>query len=131
MNSTYFIGCVIQHLVEIWSPDGRIIHEREAVLHFDNGPIQDAERVEEHLTCLGFKRVEYPPYSLDLAPCDFFLLSPMKGNFWGQPFDSLDGLLAVGEILLGGLCADVLQTVFQEWVVHLRLCSESGGEYVE
>jgi hypothetical protein len=24
-----------------------------------------------------------------------------------------------------------LQTVFQEWIRHLRLCSESGGEYVE
>jgi hypothetical protein len=32
---------------------------------------------------------------------------------------------------LGRLCADVLQTVFEEWTRHLRLCSENGGEYVE
>jgi histone-lysine N-methyltransferase SETMAR len=113
------------------SPDGRKIHEKKVMLHFDNGPILNVERVQEHLTGLGFKRLEHPPYSLDLAPCDFFLFGEMKGNFWGQCFDSLDGLFDAGESFLGGLCADVLQTVFQEWIQHLRLCSESSGEYVE
>jgi hypothetical protein len=55
----------------------------------------------------------------------------MKGNVWGQRFDSLDGIFDSGESFLGGLSADVLQTVFQEWIQHLRLCSESAGEYVE
>jgi hypothetical protein len=75
--------------------------------------------------------LEHPPYSLDLAPRDFFLFGAMKGNLWRQRFDSLDGLFDAGESLLGGFCADVLQTVFQERIRHLRLCSESGGEYVE
>jgi histone-lysine N-methyltransferase SETMAR len=113
------------------SPDGRKIHEKKIILHFDNGPIHNADGVQEHLTGLGFKRLEHPPYSLDLAPCDFFLFGAMKGNCWGQRFDSLDGLFDAGEGLLRGLCADVLQTVFQEWIRHLRLYSESGGDYVE
>jgi hypothetical protein len=131
MNITYFIGCVIQPLIEMCSPDGRKIHEKKVMLHFDNGLIHNAEGVQEHLTGLGFKRLEHPLYGLDLEPCDFFLFGAMKGDFWGQRFDSLDGLFDAGESFLGGLCADVLQTIFQEWIQHLRLCTQSGGESVE
>jgi histone-lysine N-methyltransferase SETMAR len=130
MNSTYFIRCVVQPLVGMCSPDGRKMHERKVMLHFDNGPIHNAEGVQKHLRGLGFKRLEHPPCSLDLAPCNFFLFGAMKGNFWGQRFDSLDRLFDAGESFLGGPCADILQPVFQEWIRHLRLCSESGGEYV-
>jgi hypothetical protein len=131
VNSTDFIGCFIQPLVEMCSPDGRKIHERKVMLHFDNLLIHNADAVQQHLTGLGFKRLERPPYSLELAPCDFFLFGAMKGNFLGQRFDSLDGLSDARESVLGGLCTDVLQTVFQEWMRYLRLCFESGGEYVE
>jgi hypothetical protein len=117
--------------VEICFPEGRKSHERKVMLQFGQGPTHNAEGVQEHLTRLGFKRLEHPRYSLDLAPCDLFLFGAMKGNFWGQCFDSLDGLFDAGGSFLGGSCADVLQTVFQEWIRHLRLCSESGGEYVE
>jgi hypothetical protein len=92
MKSTYFIGCVVQPLVEMCSLDGRKIHERKVMLHCDNGPIHNTEGVQEHLTDLGFKRLEHPPYGLDLAPCGFFLFGAMKGHFWGQCFDSLDRL---------------------------------------
>jgi hypothetical protein len=75
--------------------------------------------------------LEHPPYGLDLALCEFFLFDAMKGTLWEQRFDSLDGPFGVGESFLGALCADVLQTVFQEWIRHLRLCAESRGEYVD
>jgi hypothetical protein len=47
MNSTYFIGCIVQRLVEVSSPDSRKIHERKVMVHFDNGPIHHAEGVQE------------------------------------------------------------------------------------
>jgi hypothetical protein len=101
------------------------------MLHFDNGPVHNAEGVQEHLTGLGFTRLEHSPYSLDLAPYDFFPFGAMKGNVSGQRFDSLAGLFDAGESFSGGLFADVLQTVFQGSIRHSRLCSESGREYVE
>jgi hypothetical protein len=96
----------------MYSPDSRKIHERKIMLHFDNGSIHNPEGVQEHLTDLGFKRLEHPAYILDLAPCHFFLFRAMKGNFWRQHFDSLDGLFDAGECFLEGLRADVLDTVF-------------------
>jgi hypothetical protein len=96
----------------MYSPDERKIHKRTVMLHFDNRSIDNAEGVQEHLTGLGFKRLEHPLYSLDLALCDFFRFAAMKGNFWEQRFDSLDGLFDAGECFLEGLRADVLDTVF-------------------
>jgi histone-lysine N-methyltransferase SETMAR len=114
INRTYFRGSGVRPLVEVSSPDGRKTHESKVMLHFDKGPMHNAEGIQEHLTGLGFKRLEHPPYSLELVPCDFFLFGAMKGNFWGQRFDSVDGLFDAGESFLGELCTDILQTVFQE-----------------
>jgi hypothetical protein len=83
MNTTSVIKCVVQPLMKMCSPDGRKIHERKVMLHFDNGPIHNAQGVQEHLTGLGFERLGHPPYALNLAPCDFFFFSAMKGNFCG------------------------------------------------
>jgi hypothetical protein len=112
------------------SPDGRKIREGKIMLHFDNGPIHNPEGVQQDLAGLALKRLEHP-YSLDLAPCDFFLFGAMKGPFRGQRCDSLDGLFDAGEGFLRGLYADLLQRVLREWIRHLRLCSESGGEYAK
>jgi hypothetical protein len=82
--------------------------------HFDNAPIHNTEQVQEHLTDLGFERMEYPPYSLDLAPCNFYLFGAMKEHFSAQRFESVDVLFFAVETLLRGISADFLRTVFLE-----------------
>jgi hypothetical protein len=73
----------------------------------------------------------HPPYSPDLAPCDFFRFSVMKQAFSGQQFAVSDDLFMSVEAFLRGLFADFLQAVFQEWIRRLQLFCEGGGEYVE
>jgi hypothetical protein len=76
-----------------------------------------------------FRRIEHPTYSPDLTPGEFFLFGAMKQAFAGQDFDTIDDFfMGVEE---GGLYADFLQTVFQEWVRRLQLCCEGGEKYVE
>jgi transposase len=92
MNSTYFIECVPGPLTEVCWPEGRKSHERRVMVHFDNAPIHNSEEVQEHLTNLGFKRMEDPTYSPDLAPYDFYLFGAVKENFSTQRFESVDEL---------------------------------------
>jgi hypothetical protein len=68
----------------------------------------------------------HPPYSPDLAPCDFFLFGVMKQAFAWQPFATINDLLMSVEALLRGISADFLQTVFQEWIRRLQLRCEGG-----
>jgi hypothetical protein len=131
MNGTYFIECVLQPLAELCYPEGRKTHERRIIVHFDNALIHSTQEVRERLAQLGFKRMEHPRYLLDLAPCDFFLFGVRKKHLSGQRFDGLGELSLAMERFLGGLSADILQTIHQEWLRQLGLFCESGGEYME
>ena len=42
--------------------------------HQDNAPVHNSILVTDYLTKMGIKTVAHPPYSPDLAPCDFLLI---------------------------------------------------------
>jgi len=45
---------------------------RTWLLHHDNAPAHNALGIQKFLTKSNIAVLEQPPYSLDLAPCDFF-----------------------------------------------------------
>ncbi len=49
--------------------------------HFqqDNAPVHNSILVTDYLTKMGIKTVPQPPYSRDLAPCDFWLFPKLSG----------------------------------------------------
>ena len=58
----------------LW-PDKRI-------LHHDCAPALDALRVREFLAKNTITKMDHPPYSPDLAPCDFWLFPKLKKMPW-------------------------------------------------
>jgi hypothetical protein len=44
----------------------------------DNAPAHDVLRVREFLAKKFITKMDHPPYSTDLAPCDFLALSQIK-----------------------------------------------------
>jgi hypothetical protein len=58
-------------------------------LHHDNVPVHKALSAKKFLTKNGMTHLIHPPYSLDLAPCEFFLFprmkkSPQRKSFCGR-----------------------------------------------
>ena len=49
--------------------------------HFqqDKAPVHNSILVTDYLTKMGIKTVRHPPYSSDLAPCDFWLSPKLRG----------------------------------------------------
>ena len=47
--------------------------------HQDNAPVHNCILVKDYLTKMGIKTVPQPPYSPDLAPCDFCLFPRLRG----------------------------------------------------
>ena len=47
--------------------------------HQDNTPVLNPILVTDYLTKMGIKTVPQPPYSRDLAPCDFCLFPKFRG----------------------------------------------------
>ena len=80
---------------------------------------------------LEFQIIPHPPYSLDLAPCDFFLFSKLKEHFKGKQFNSDEKVKAevkrwfnaqAEEFYLGGIF---------KLVNHWQKCIGLEGSYVE
>jgi hypothetical protein len=44
--------------------------------------------------------IPHPPYSPDLAPCDFFLFPKMKLNLKGRRFDTIEEIQAESQRVL-------------------------------
>ena len=58
---------------------------KSAQWHFyqDNAPVYNSILVTDYLTKMGIKTVPQPPYSRDLAPCDFWLFPKLRGcRYW-------------------------------------------------
>ena len=47
--------------------------------HQNNVPVHNSILVTDYLTKMGIKTVPQPPYSLDVAPCDFCLFPKLRG----------------------------------------------------
>ena len=47
--------------------------------HQDNALVHNSILVTDYLTKMGIKTVPHPPYSPDLAPCDFWLFPKLRG----------------------------------------------------
>ena len=50
--------------------------------HQDNAPVHNSILVTDYLSKMGIKTVPQPPYSPDLAPCDFWLFPKVRGCYY-------------------------------------------------
>ena len=59
------------------------LEERYAIkfwhFHQDKAPVHNSILVTDYLTKMGIKTVPHPPYSTDLALCDFWLFPKLTG----------------------------------------------------
>ena len=75
----------------------RFIGKRPALFksglwHFyqDNAPVHNSILVTDYLSKTGIKTVPHPPYSPDLAPCDFCLFPKLKENLRGCRYETIE-----------------------------------------
>jgi hypothetical protein len=59
--------------------------------------------------------MDHPPYSPDLAPCDFYLFPEAKNIKRGEHFVDVDTIKRETTKLLKELTKDYMQHCFQEW----------------
>jgi len=62
------------------------------ILHHDNSPAHDVLRVREFLAKNSITKMDHPPYSPELAPCDFWLFPKLKNALKGQRFADLSDI---------------------------------------
>ena len=101
------------------------------LLHHDNAPAHSALSVRRFLAKKNVSVLDQPPYSPDLAPCDFFLFPQLKGIIKGIRFMDVE---AIKEAVTRELRA-ILEQAFQDcmalWQQCMESCVEKQGDYFE
>ncbi|PNF23144.1 hypothetical protein B7P43_G06679 [Cryptotermes secundus] len=101
------------------------------VLQYDNARPHTAYIVQEFLANNKMAVVPHPPYSPDLAPCDFFLFPKMKIKLKGRRFDTVEEIQVETQTVLNTLTKKDFQDAFEKWQKRWDRCMRSQGDYFE
>jgi len=75
--------------------------------------------------------IPHPPYSSDLASCDFFLFPKMKLKLKGRRFNTSEEIQAKTQKVLDTLTEKDFQETFQKWRRWWDRCLHAGANYFE
>jgi histone-lysine N-methyltransferase SETMAR len=98
------------------------------LLH-DNAKPHTAKIVKTYLQNAGVGIIRHPPYSPDLAPCDFWLFELVKRQLTDAA-DAEDLESQITEVLRNIPKDEYLKT-FNKWLERMQLCINNKGEYFE
>ena len=101
------------------------------ILHQDNAPAHNALSVKQFLANKNIPVLEHPPYSPDLAPCDFFLFPKVKTQLKGHHFLSVEKVKQRATELLNNISENDFKSCFETWQHRMRSCVNSQGNYFE
>jgi len=85
------------------------------ILHHDNAPCHTSLLVLQFLSNKNITVCPHPPYSLDLAPCDFWLFPKVKMTKKGKRFESIQDIKAATTAQLKTLTKEDFQNCFRKW----------------
>ncbi|PNF20350.1 Mariner Mos1 transposase [Cryptotermes secundus] len=101
------------------------------LLHHDNAPAHTSLLVREFLAKNNTVTMPQPPYSPDMAPCDFFLFPKIKRTLKGRRFTSIDDIKSASLKELKAIPKIEFEKCFDDWKKRWRKCIISNGDYFE
>ena len=95
--------------------------------HQDNTPVHNSFLVTGYLSKMGIKTVPHPPYSPDLAPCDFWLFPKLGDCRYETTEEMKEAVMKV----IDTLTWKVFHGAFQKLLERYNKCIAAGGDYFE
>ena len=79
VNKEYYVEVLREFRKRFRRKRPALFKSGEWHFHQDNAPVHNSNLVTDYLTKMGIKTVPHPPYSLDIAPCEFCLFLKLRG----------------------------------------------------
>ena len=97
--------------------------------HFlqDNAPVHNSIIVTDYLTKMGIKTVPHPPYSPDIAPCDFRLFPKLTGC----RFETIEEMKEAVTKVIDTLTEEDFHRALQKLLERYNKSIAAGGDYFE
>ncbi|KAG5340412.1 MOS1T transposase, partial [Acromyrmex heyeri] len=130
-TSQYYLGvmrrlrdAVRRKRPELWA-------DNSWLLHHDNAPSHTSLVVRDHFAKNLTHIIPQPPYSPDLAPCDFWLFSKLKRPLRGHRFETIEEIKEKTTSELRAIPTDDYAACFENWKKRWHSCIATGGDYFE
>ena len=104
---------------------------RGVLLHHDNAPAHRAGQTQQFLKEKGVQQLQHPPYSPDLAPCDFFVFPTVKKQLRGVRFESPEAAVEAFDKAMKEVPQTEWAGCFDKWFQRMQRCIATKGEYFE
>ena len=102
---------------------------KSGLWHFlqDNTPVHNSILVTHYLTKMGIMTVFHPPYSLDLAPCDFWLFPKLRTC----RYETIEEMKEPVTKVIDTLTQEDYHGAFEKLLERYNKCIEARGDYFE
>ena len=93
--------------------------------HQDNAPVHNSILVTDYLTKIGIKTFPQPPFSPDLAPCDFCLFPKHRGC----RYETIEEMKEAVTKVIDTLTQEDFHGSLQKLLERYNKCIATGGDY--
>ena len=126
VTATLYGQVVIPKLVRSIENQQRRTGTTQTFILDNNASSHRAVGVVEKLAREKFKMLDHPPYSQDLAPCNFWLFPYVKSRLANTPFQSVQDLVRAIWAILRDTPENEFRHVFESWIMRLQRSIERG-----
>jgi hypothetical protein len=112
MNGNVYCDVLRRLKENVWRKRPVKWHNNCWALHHDDMPAHTSLLVWQFFTSTKTTVIPHPPYSPDLAPCDFFLFPKMKLKLKGLGFESIEEIQAESQDVMKMLTKNDFQRCF-------------------
>jgi hypothetical protein len=96
-----------------------------------NAPTHTFLKTREYVTNNNMVIIPNPPYSLDLAPCNFSLFLKLKMKLKGWRFETVSDIKTESQAVLDSIKENNFHGAFEAWRNRWDRCMCSQGDYFE
>ena len=131
ITATYYTKVVLRRVVDAICEQRPTVGTSRTLMLHDNAAPHKAKVTTTFLEEREIKVLAHPPYSPDLAPCDFWLFPILKERLAGHKFDRIQDLSKAVKSELEGIPREEYQRALHMWRTRLEMCIRAKGEYFE
>ena len=99
------------------------------LLHHYNSPAHTSLLVREFLAKNNTVTMSQPPYSPDMAPCDFFLFPKIKRTLKGRSFTAIDDIKSASLKEIKAIPKIRFEKCFEDWKKRWHKCVSNGDHF--
>ena len=122
VNKEYYVEVLREFSKRFLEKRPALIKSAQWYFHQDNAPVHNSILVTDYLTKMVIKTVPHPPYSPDLAPCDFCLFPKLKEKLRGCRYETIEEMKEAVMKVINALTQEDFHGAFQKLLKQVH-CS--------